>query len=225
MFSYLNLRASEVLSGLGDKGPDPRFYVEVFEFIRNEIANDVLWPPVPYPEYWHLTVEKLTEKLNEIHDRTLTLDEHITNHIIKFRKEDGHLILPGEHRTEPMSDTLSKLDVTRYDTNGKNSSLSGKLLTWMSKLREEDNSDYYFDFMDYRRPKLFSSMTKKEYDPVADIDEADFASFKHGYTIIQRVLIRTKYWPNCTPLYPSVDENFSLCCVFVWKRCAVFYYT
>ena len=51
MFSHLNLRSSEVLSGLGDKGPDPRFYVEIFDFIRNEITNDVLWPLTPYSEY------------------------------------------------------------------------------------------------------------------------------------------------------------------------------
>ena len=188
MFSHINLRSSEVLSGLGDKGPDPRFYAEVFDCIRNDITNEVLWPPVPDSEYWHLIVEKLTEKLNEIHDRTLTLDEHITNHVIKFRKEDGYLIIPGEVRQQPMSDTLSKLDITRYDTEGRNSSLSGKLLTWMSKLREEDNTDYYFDFTDYRRPKFFSSLTRKEYEPLSDIDEPDFTSFKRGYTIIQSTI-------------------------------------
>ena len=70
MFKHLNLRPSEVLSGLGDRGPDPRFYLEVFDYIRTEVSNDVLWPPVPSSEQWHLIVEKLTEKLNEIHDRT-----------------------------------------------------------------------------------------------------------------------------------------------------------
>ena len=127
MFKHLNLRSSEVLSGLGDKGPDPRFYVEVFDYIRNEITNYVLWPPIPYSEQWHLIVEKLTEKCNEIHDRTLTLDEHITNHVIKFRREDDNLIIPGENRQQPMTDTLSKLDISRYDTDDRNSSLAGKI--------------------------------------------------------------------------------------------------
>ena len=163
--------------------------------------------------------------MNEIHDRTLTLDEHITNHVIKFRKEDGQLILPGEQRNQPISDTLSKLDVTLYDTNNRNSSLSGKLLSWMSKLRDEDNSDYYFDFTDYRKPKLFSSMTKMEYDPLSDIDESDFASFKHGYTIIQRVLLRTKYWPTCNPLHPSVDEKIQFMLrVCLEKMCSILLY-
>ena len=225
MFAYFNLRESEVLNGLGEKGPDPRFYAEIFEFIRNEIANDVLWPPVIFSEYFHLSAEKINDKLNEIHDRTLTLEEHITNHVIKFRKEDGQLILPGEQRSQPMSDTLSKLDVTRYDTNDRNSSLSGKLLSWMSKLRDDENSDYYFEFTDYRKPKLFGSLTKMEYDPVSDIDESDFASFKHGYTIIQRVLLRTKYWPTCNPLHPSVEEKIQfmlrLC---LEKMCSILLY-
>lgn len=43
----------------------------------------------------------------------------------------------------------------------------------------------------------------------------DFASFKRGYTIIQRVLLRTKYWPNCPPQYPSVDEKIP----FMLKMC------
>ena len=47
MFKHLNLRPSEVLTGLGDRGPDPRFYLEVFDYIRTEVSNDVLWPPVP----------------------------------------------------------------------------------------------------------------------------------------------------------------------------------
>lgn len=47
MFKYVNLRSSEVLEGPGDKGPDPRFYLEIFEYMKNEICNDVLWPPLP----------------------------------------------------------------------------------------------------------------------------------------------------------------------------------
>ena len=214
-FKHLNLPPSEVLSGLGDRGPYPGFYLEVFDYIRTEVTYDVLWPPVPYSEQWHLIVEKLTEKLNEIHDRTLTLDEHITNHIIRYRREDGNLIGPANTIEHPMTDTLSKLDITRYDIHDRNYSLAGKLMTWMSKLRDENNTDYYFDFTDYRRPKIYSSLTKREYDPTTDRDEADFSSFKRGYTIIQRVLLRTRVWPNFPPKNPSVEDKIH----FMLKVC------
>lgn len=148
MFSHLNLKPSEVLSGLGDKGPDPRFYAEIFEYIRTEITNDVLWLPQPYSEYWHLIVEKLTEKLNEIHDRTLTLDEHITNYVLRYSRIGELLVPPEPYPEQGLEDNLSKLDITRFDIDDRNDTLAGKLLGWMSKLREENNKDYFFDFTD-----------------------------------------------------------------------------
>ena len=36
MFKYVNLRSSDVLNGLGDRGPDPRFYGEV---------SSIFWMP------------------------------------------------------------------------------------------------------------------------------------------------------------------------------------
>lgn len=129
MFRYVNLRSSEVLNGLGDRGPDPRFYGEIFEYIRTEISNDVLWPPLPDSEQWHLVVEKITTKSNEIHERTLTLDEHITNHIIRFRRENGKLIPPEQTLSDRGSDILSELDITRYSIDHPNYSISARLLT------------------------------------------------------------------------------------------------
>ena len=111
MFRYVSLRSLEVLNGLGDRGPDPRFCGEVFDYIRSEITYDVLWPPLPDSDQWYLIVEKMTAKLNEIHERTLTLDEHITNHIIRYRRGYGKLIPPDQPPSNGGSDNLSKLDL------------------------------------------------------------------------------------------------------------------
>ena len=135
------------------------------------------------------------------------MDEHITNHIVRYRREDGNLVGPADTTEHPMTDTLSKLGISKFDIHDRNYSLAGKLMTWMSKLRDEDNTDYYFDFTDYRRPKIYSSFTKREYDPSTDIDEEDFSSFKRGYTIIQRVLLRTRVRPNFPPKNPSVEDK------------------
>ena len=96
----------------------------------------------------------------------------------------------------------------------------------MSKLRDENNSDYYFDFEDYRKPKIYSSLTREEYSPVNDIDENGLVSFKRGYTLIQRVLLRIRHFPSYPPNTPDVGEkiNFMLK-VCLEKMSSLFYCT
>lgn len=212
MFRYLNLKPSDVLSGLGDRGPDPRFYGEVFGYIREEITNDILWPPLPESDQWYLTVEKITTKLNEIHERTLTLDEHITNYVLKHhRVTETNQLYPTETNeiVNTLEDNLSKIDISRYDIEDNNPGLAQRLLKWFAKLRNDNNKDYFFDFQDYKKPKLYSALTKQEYLPMSDIDEPDFKSFKRGYTLIQRILIRIRHYPSVMPVTPNTDEKIN----------------
>lgn len=105
--------------------------------------------------------------------------------------------------------------LSRYDIENPNYNLAGRLLTWMSKLRNENNHDYYWNFEDFRKPRIFSSMTNEEYRPLSDIDESDFKSFKRGYTLIQRVLIRIRRYPSVQPSTPNVDDKIA----FMLKVC------
>ena len=197
MFRHINLRSSEVLNGLGDRGPDPRFFSEVFEYIKSEMINDVVWPPLPNTKQWFLVVEKITAKLNAIHERTFTLDEHITNYIVRYNRVGGVLVPPDTTGSGAcLADNLSRLDISRYDVQSQNYNIMDRLLVWFSQLRDENNNDYYFSFDDYRKPKLYSALTRQEYSPLTDIDEDDFRSFKRGYTLIQRVMLRIRHWPS-----------------------------
>lgn len=72
-----------------------------------------------------------------------------------------------------------------------------------------------FDFEDYRKPKIYSSITRQECNPINDIDENDFISFKRGYTVIQRVLLRIRHFPSYAPSIPNVDEKIN----FMIKVC------
>ena len=72
-----------------------------------------------------------------------------------------------------------------------------------------------FDFEDYRKPKIYSSITRQECNPINDIDENDFISFKRGYTLIQRVLLRIRHFPSYAPSIPDVDEKIN----FMIKVC------
>lgn len=44
-FAQFNLKPSNMLKDIREKSADPRFYAEIFEFIRNEVCDNRMRPP------------------------------------------------------------------------------------------------------------------------------------------------------------------------------------
>ena len=62
MFMYQNLQESDVLRNV-EKSADVRFYMRVFDFIRNEIATTAEWPQTPSDNFWNLYQDRVTDYL------------------------------------------------------------------------------------------------------------------------------------------------------------------
>ena len=176
---FQNLTESQVLQNV-EKAADVRFYMPVFDFIRTEIATTNEWPQTPSDDFWTLYQDRVTDYLKDmIRSNTMTLDT-ILNESILARINRTHQTFQRDSMQDPLNwipRLLLREDLQEVD--------NGDLMLVMYYLMDTDNEDYYFDFKDYRNPKLLSGTTKAIYDPQSDINEHDYLSFKKGYVNLE----------------------------------------
>ena len=129
-----------------------------------------------------------------IREEALTLTD-VINQVVIERGDD----LPIDFvqwEKEHVDDRMNCNAVLTMDDTSAEEYQTNLIMHWLDVLKNPDSIDYYWNFDDFRRPVLISKLTDKEYDVEADIDERDYASFKRGYIIIQRLLILIKNFPH-----------------------------
>lgn len=65
MFAYTHLRESDVLQSI-TKTADPRFYVRVFSFIKQELKTTSEWPILPEDDFWTLYQDRINDYLKDL---------------------------------------------------------------------------------------------------------------------------------------------------------------
>ena len=173
-------------------GPDPRWYQEVFSFIRSEVVPKVEWPVAPGDVEWYLAVDLISEYISDkCNTGTQTLEA-----VIDQASIDGALDRKYYLEGYPSSGRLTDIDVGFYGYQQSDSEMLTRLLAWMWMLKQKCAADYYWDFQDYKKPKVLSSLRNSEYDADLDMDEDDYRSMKEGHALVSRLLMRTRTWPD-----------------------------
>ena len=129
-----------------------------------------------------------------IREEALTLTDVIN--ITVMRRAERPLVEFYDWEAEHTDDRLNCLAVLAMDEDSSEQYQFEVIAHWLKILKDTNSLDYYWNFDDFRRPVLISKLTDSEYDLETDIDERDYASFKRGYIIIQRLLILIKNFPN-----------------------------
>ena len=199
MFAWRNLCPSRVLQHIDGKDADPRFFAEMFSFIHEKIASRPEWCPVEdvmqKVNYYELYIDMIADYLRQlIREEAMTLTDVINQGVLEERND-----LPidfAQWEKEHVDDRLNCNAVLTMDDDYTEDYQKNLILHWLDVLKNPDSIDYYWNFDDFRRPILLSKLTDEEYDLEADIDERDYASFKRGYIIIQRLLILIKNFPH-----------------------------
>ena len=193
MFAHKNLVKSRVLTTRTDHlSPDPRWYQEVFSFIRSEVIPKVEWPVAPGDVEWYLAVDLISEFISDkCNTGTQTLET-----VLDQASIDGGLEMKYYYEGYPSGGRLTNIDVGFYGYEQSDSEMLTRLLAWLSMLKQKDASDYYWDFRDYKKPKVICSLRHSDYDVDLDMDEEDYRSMKEGHALVSRLLMRTRNWPD-----------------------------
>ena len=177
MFLHKDLIKSTVLPAKTDGlVPDPRFYQKVLTFIRSDVIGKMEWPPTVDDLDWYLAVDMVSDFISDkINTGMDTLKSLVTMAGIDGALEDRYY-------KDGMcsSGRIRDIDVGFYGFEEISKQMLPRLLAWLWMLQKEDSSDYYWDFTDFKRPKLICSMTHEQYDPHTDMDEMDYSSMKDG---------------------------------------------
>ena len=190
MIMYDNLVPSDVLKPVSEP-PDPRFIVQVFDFINKNIEVKPEYPCGINNDFHKLNSE-LTEQFvdNLIDDGTITYPRLIAD--LETKTPDYYNVYCDMAKTASRSRLNCKVPL--YNT--AESSLHYRLLPWMKLQSDPFAMDFYWDMKDYREPILKSHLTNRKYDLMSDIDEIDYESFKKGYVNIERLLLRIRDYPD-----------------------------
>ena len=199
MFAWRNLYPSKVLQHIDGKDADPRFFAEMFSFIHEKIASRPEWCPVEdimqKTNYYELYVDMIADHLKQlIREEALTLTDVINRTVMK--RAERPLVDFYDWEAEHTDDRLNCQAVLAMDEDSSEQYQFEVIAHWLKILKDPNSMDYYWNFDDFRRPVLISKLTDAEYDMETDIDERDYATFKRGYIIIQRLLILIKNFPN-----------------------------
>ena len=204
MFVHKDLIKSRVLTNKTDSlPPDPRFYQEVFNYIRSEVIPKMEWPPAPGDLDWYYATDLISDFVTDkINTGTVTLKTIITN-----AGFDGGL--QERYYSEGISSSgrMRGVDVGFYGYRENNKDMMSRILAWLWTLQQTDSSDYYWEFDDFKKPKLVSSMRRTSYDPEIDMDEEDYSSLKGGHALISRLLLRIRDWPHFSSKEFSNEEQ------------------
>ena len=204
MFVHRDLIKSRVLTSRSDHlRPDPRFYQEVFGFIRSDVIPKVEWPPAPGDLEWYLAVDLVSDFVN---DRCNTGTQTL-KHVVDAAALDGWLERKYYNEGFASNGRLTDIDVGFYGYQQNDSEMLTRLLAWMWMLQQKDSVDYYWDFEDYKRPKVFSSLGNSEYEAEVDMDEEDYRTMKEGHALVSRLLMRTRNWPEFSDKGHTPDKR------------------
>ena len=189
MIRYENLIPSDVLKNVSEP-PDPRFLVQVFQFIKQNIEPKPGYPCAPDDDFHKLYAE-LTEEFVD----TLIDDGAITYPKLVEDLQTGPQFNLYCEMAQMVAKNRLNCHVPLYQ-EGYVESIHTRLLSWMKLQLDPMALDYYWNMKDYREPELISAMTNRKYDPLADIDKMDYESFKKGYVNIERLLLRIRDYPD-----------------------------
>ena len=168
MFVHKDLIESRVLTSRTDHlRPDPRFYQEVFAYIRSEVIPKMEWPPSPGDLDWYFATDLISDFVSDkINTGTVTLKTIINN-----AGFDGGL--QDKYYSEGISSSgrMRNVDVGFYGYRENNKDMMNRILAWLWVLQQSDSVDYYWEFDDFKKPRLINSMRKSDYDPEIDMDK------------------------------------------------------
>lgn len=204
MFAYRNLRRSKVLEAIKGKTPDARFLASVFGYLRENVMTRITWPPEVNSDEYMMACDLTSQfvlQLTQQGVKTLgdIIEEDVNPDV--YRKNYNNDI--EEDRLRAL--VLESVEIEEF--SGVPQALYQRAIGWLQYLSRTDARDYYWVFTDYKNPRLVSVLTGQNYNPHCDIDETDYRSFKGGYAIIERLLIRTRSWPEALDAKCNILEN------------------
>lgn len=194
MFAFQNLHKSPMLDG--KKGPNPKYYRLVFEFIRNEIATMPEFPCMPSDEPMWATYCELTGSfiqsiivMKDIDLSHILESPTMQNTYLKVKELHPRVGLLGWRAQERLN--------CSYDD------LLSEIYTWIYWVTRPGSEDYYF-LPSQKQIVLYSGFAEGIYDAEQDLDYEDYISMRSGYSHIKRMLLKLRTWPEV------VDEKSSL---------------
>ena len=204
MFVHKDLVKFRVLTSRSDHlRPDPRFYQEVFSYIRSEVIPRMEWPPSPGDLDWFYATDLISDfVIDKCNTGTMTLKNVIDNAGL-----DGGLERKYYGDGISSSGRLTDVDVGFYGYQEGNGEMMNRILAWLWVIQQNDSVDHYWSFEDFKKPRLVNSMRKDDYDPEVDMDEEDYRTMKGGHALISRLLLRIRDWPHFSDKDFSVDQQ------------------
>lgn len=194
MFSYGNLHKSSVLEG--KKGPNPKYFRRVFEYIRDEISTMPEFPCMSDDEVMWRTYCDMTGSF--IQSIIVMKDTDLT-HILESPTLQNTYLKVKDYF--PRHSMLSWRATHRLDCEYDD--LLSEIYTWMYWLTRAGSEDYCFRPV-LNQMVLYSGLADGEYDAEQDLDYGDYISLRYGYSHIKRILLKTRTWLS------EVDERSSL---------------
>ena len=155
MIRYEKQIPSDVLKNVSEP-PDPRFLVQVFQFIKANIEPKAEYPCAPDDDFFKLYAEFIEEFVD-----TLIDDGVITYPRLVEDLQTG----PQFHMYSEMAQMGARnrlnCHVPLYQ-EGYVESIHTRLLPWMKLQFDPMALDYYWSMKDYREPVLISAMTNRK---------------------------------------------------------------
>ena len=179
MYSHLDLTPSTVLRQT-DKMADPRYFQYIFQYM-DEIMNDKpTWNYEQNDPYWKILVSSAKEanaktKEDDVHDGDFRKHLLITEerYGTRFERRVTQLLEGG-------SRLMLKKQEERYDTDSSSTDFHVAMCAYLVAISTvRMNNDVYWDVMDYRKPILMNSLTKRPY-AYDDISLPDYDYFREA---------------------------------------------